>query len=132
MKAILHHHAIESLLGKLAVEPLDGILIDQFCKPAVYKRHLASENKQAPEKLFFKTKAESYSIAVAAGSIIARARFVQAMDRLSHQAGIDLPKGASPKVDRTITNVIRKHGRDYLDTCAKVHFANTRKANTYL
>lgn len=41
MKAMLHHHAINNLLQKIDNQPLDGILIDQFCEPAVYKRHIS-------------------------------------------------------------------------------------------
>lgn len=132
MKAMLHHRAIKSLLTKLNDKPLDGILIDQFCKPAVYKRHLASENEVLPEKIFFKTKAENDSIAVAAGSILARTRFVQEIDRLSEEAGMVLPKGASQKVDKAAAKVKQKFGDNHLKTCAKVHFANTHKANAYL
>lgn len=132
MKSIMHHHAIQKLLKRIDNKPLEGILIDQFCEPPIYKRHLKSEHESVQENLYFKTKAESYSIAVATGSILARTRFVQAMDHLSEKAGITLPKGASQKVDRVIASIKQKHGADYLNTCAKVHFANTHKANTYL
>jgi ribonuclease HIII len=132
MKAMLHHHAISHLLTKIDNATLDGILIDQFCEPAIYQRHIASENEKLTTKTFFMTKAESYSIAVAAGSIIARASFVNEMDRLSEQTGIYLPKGASKKVDQTIAKVIKAKGEAYLNTCAKTHFANTKKAQSYL
>lgn len=132
MKSIMHHHAIQKLLHKIERKPMEGILIDQFCDPAIYKRHISSESEYPQEKLYFKTKAESYSIAVAAGSILARTRFVQEMDLLSKHAGITLPKGASQKVDKVIAAVKQKHGVTYLNSCAKVHFANTHKADAYL
>lgn len=132
MKAMLHHHAINNLVKKIADAPLDGILIDQFCEPAIYKKHIASEQETLSNNTFFMTKAESYSIAVAAGSIIARTSFVNEMDRLSKEAGILLPKGASKKVDQTIAKVIKEKGESYLNTCAKTHFANTKKAQVYL
>lgn len=133
MKAMLHHSAIQHLQKKIRTDaPLDGILIDQFCEPSVYINHLKSEAKQLPENTYFMTKAESYSIAVAAGSIIARTSFVNEMDKLSQKLGIELPKGASSKVDRTIAKIIQRHGEEILNSCAKVHFANTKKAKNYL
>lgn len=132
MKAMLHHHAINKLLKRIDTAKLEGILIDQFCDPSVYKRHIASEQESLADNTYFMTKAESYSIAVAAGSIIARTSFVHEMDELSEKAGMLLPKGASKKVDQTIAKVINEKGEAYLNTCAKTHFANTKKARVYL
>lgn len=132
MKAMLHHHAINNLLKKIGDKAYDGILIDQFCEPGIYKRHIASEQGVLPNKTYFMTKAESYSIAVAAGSIIARASFVKEMDKLSEEIGFELKKGASKKVDQTIARIIREKGEESLNSCAKTHFANTQKARQYL
>ncbi|WP_163970176.1 ribonuclease HIII [Oceanobacillus halotolerans] len=132
MKAMLHHHAINKLLQKINNQPNDGILIDQFCEPAVYQKYLASENESLPSNTYFLTKAESHSIAVAAGSIIARTSFLKEMDKLSAETGMDLPKGASSKVDQVIAKVIKKYGKESLSQIAKVHFANTHKAEKYL
>lgn len=128
MKAMLHHHAINKLLTKIKNRPYDGILIDQFCQPDLYVRYIASENESLPDKTFFMTKAESYSIAVAAGSVIARASFLNEMDKLSAQVGYSLLKGASQHVDALIAQIIREQGEAILNTCAKLHFANTKKA----
>ncbi|WLV23739.1 ribonuclease HIII [Aciduricibacillus chroicocephali] len=132
MKAMLHHHAIEKLLSKIDGIPSAGILIDQFCMPDIYKRHIGSENGVLAENTYFMTKAESHSIAVAAGSIIARTSFVKEMDKLSKEVGFTLPKGASAKVDAAIARVIRTYGKEKLESIAKVHFANTQKAEKYL
>jgi len=132
IKAMLHHHAIEKLLAKIEGIPSAGILIDQFCMPDVYIRHITSEKGKLPENTYFMTKGESHSIAVAAGSIIARTSFVKEMDRLSEEIGFTLPKGASAKVDATIAEVIKSYGREKLEYIAKVHFANTQKAEKYL
>ncbi|MFS0672998.1 ribonuclease HIII [Ornithinibacillus sp. 179-J 7C1 HS] len=132
MKAMLHHHAINNLLNKIGDVDYTGILIDQFCEPGVYKKHIASEQGTLPSKTYFMTKAESYSIAVAAASIIARASFVKEMDKLSEQIGVELRKGASKVVDQTIARIIREQGEEVLQTCAKLHFANTKKARQYL
>lgn len=128
MKALLHHSVIQSLLDKLPNREIDGIIIDQFCPEETYVSYLASENFKVHERTFFMTKAEDHSIAVATASILARAKFVQEMERLSNLVGMRLQKGASSIVDEVAAEVIKKHGRDVLDEIAKVHFANTKKA----
>ena len=132
MKAMLHHSVIESLLAKLDSAPYEGILIDQFCNPPVFWNHLASEGKSLLEKTYFMTKAEDYSIAVAAGSVIARASFLREMDRLSEMIGFDLLKGASQRVDQRAAEIIRAKGEAVLGRIAKLHFANTKKAKSNL
>lgn len=132
MKAMLHHHAIKKLKKKIGNQRYDGIVIDQFCTPQVFERYIHSEDERLLEHTYFVTKAESYSLAVAASSIIARAKFVEEMERLSKEVGIPLPKGASEKVDRAIAEIIRNKGKETLHYCGKIHFANTEKANKYL
>lgn len=133
MKAMLHHSALNHLKRKIGKEALfEGILIDQFCEPGVYINYLKSENQKLQDKTYFMTKAESYSIAVAAGSIVARTSFVKEMEKLSSEIGIELPKGASSKVDQIIAKIIKSKGESALNSIAKVHFANTKKAEKYL
>lgn len=132
MKTILHHQVIAKVSEKIAPEQPAGILIDQFSEPSSYLRHLKSETKEIQKNVYFITKAESYSIAVAAASIIARTSFLHQMDKLSEQTGVLLPKGAAKKVDQAASNIIKKDGPEALGTCAKTHFANTKKAEAYL
>ncbi|WP_226583572.1 ribonuclease HIII [Halobacillus litoralis] len=128
IKTILHHQALNSLLKKIEPEKPDGILIDQFSEPHVYQKHLKSENQTLQNNVYFMTKAESYSIAVATGSIIARSAFVKAMNQLEFDTGLPIPKGASSKVDQAAAAIIKAYGETKLDELAKVHFANTQKA----
>ncbi|GAA0288594.1 ribonuclease HIII [Gracilibacillus halotolerans] len=132
IKAMLHHHSIEKLLVKIKGMPLDGILIDQFCEPHVYKRYIGSEKLSLHDHTYFMTKAESHSISVAAASIIARAKFVKEMDALSNKLGITIPKGASRKVDETAAYIMKKYDEDVLASVAKLHFGNTQKAKKYM
>ncbi|MFG6119031.1 ribonuclease HIII [Thalassobacillus sp. B23F22_16] len=132
MKTMLHHHALEKLLEKIKPEHPDGVLVDQFSEPDVYKRHLASEGNKLQENVYFMTKAESYSIAVATASILARASFVKAMEDIEADVGLTTPKGASLQVDRAAAAVIKKYGKAKLDDIAKIHFATTQKAYKYL
>ncbi|KMY43547.1 ribonuclease HIII [Bacillus sp. FJAT-27916] len=127
MKAMLHEQAINHLLGKLNDIKPDGILIDQFCEPGVYFRHTGTTGKREVP-LYFSTKAESISTAVAAASVIARYAFLKHMDLLSEQAGVTIPKGAGSKVDDTAALIIAKKGEAALGPLAKMHFANTEKA----
>lgn len=128
MKGMLHHYAINSLLEKIEGEKPRGIIIDQFAEPEVYKRYLLSESTTLQKNVFFLKKAESLSIAVAAGSIIARTAFVKHMDLLSNQLDMPIPKGASNLVDQAAANIINRYGEEKLYECAKVHFATTNKA----
>ncbi|MDX8046649.1 ribonuclease HIII [Gracilibacillus sp. S3-1-1] len=128
MKAMLHQHAIQKLLAKIENVPNNGILIDQFCQPSSFIKHIGQEGLKLERNTYFMTKAESYSIPVAAASIIARAKFVKEMDKLSAQYGFTVPKGASAKVDEAAAYFIKKNGLDELDKVAKMHFANTDKA----
>src|SRR5699024_219334 len=128
MKAMLHQSCINNLVNKIPNRAYEGILIDQFCLPDIYQRHIASEQLQLQESTHFMTKAENYSIAVASASVIARARFVQEMNRLSNKVGMPLLKGASKKVDQQIAQIIKEQGRGILNKIAKTHFANTKKA----
>ncbi|WP_347862616.1 ribonuclease HIII [Salimicrobium sp. PL1-032A] len=128
MKAILHHQAISKLLEDIAPVKPEGILVDEFAKPDIYQKHLRSEGWKLSENTYFMTKAESYSIAVAAASILARSLFVKEMNKLSKQFNTTIPKGASPKVDRTAAGILKSHGEEELRNAVKWHFANTQKA----
>ncbi|SDD40951.1 ribonuclease HIII [Terribacillus halophilus] len=132
MKTMLHHHAIQKLLAKIAPTQPEGILIDQFQLPATYIKHLATEGERLQQNVSFMTKAESHSLAVAAASIISRASFLKEMDKLSKHAGFTIPKGASAKVDQAAGRLIRTHGRQALPVFTKMHFANSAKAEKYV
>lgn len=131
LKAMLHNQAISKVLTRVKSEnKVDGILIDQFCQPEVFFNYLRGKSIpwRTGENIYFSTKAEGVHIAVAAASIIARYAFVKEFDKLSKQAGFELPKGAGPKVDQKAAEFIKKYGEASLTKVAKLHFANTDKA----
>ena len=65
-------------------------------------------------------------IAVAAASILARARFVRQMEQLSKKVGKTLPKGASdPSIVVIGRELVAEHGKDILNVTAKLHFKTT-------
>ncbi|MFZ3576355.1 ribonuclease HIII [Virgibacillus sp. DJP39] len=132
MKAMLHHHAIGNVIKNVGHDSYEGIVIDQFCEPGLYNKYIGGENEKSAPRTYFITKAESHSIAVAAASIIARTSFLKEMDKLSKEIGITIPKGASQHVDKAIAKIIKEKGHKVLDSCAKTHFVNTKKAEAYL
>ncbi|WP_026581833.1 ribonuclease HIII [Bacillus sp. J33] len=128
IKALLHNQAIGHVLGKIAPEKPEAILIDQFAKEEVYFNYLKKQQTIQRERVYFSTKAEGIHLAVAAASILARYAFVRHFENLSKQAGFPLTKGAGPKVDEAAARLIREKGREALSGFVKLHFANTEKA----
>jgi ribonuclease HIII len=66
-------------------------------------------------------------VAVAAASILARARYLEEMDILSQEVGFELPRGAT-HVLGAARRVIEERGREGLARVAKVHFGTTDRA----
>ncbi len=117
MLAWAHAKVIELLCAKVPDCP--RALSDQFGNPALIQRELQA--KHLGIRLDQRTKAES-DLAVAAASILARAEFLQRLDRLGTEVGISLPKGASSAVKAVGIEVASRGGADVLRTVAKAHF----------
>jgi len=103
-------------------------LIDQFAERDIYYRHLKEQSTIIKENVYFSTKAEGIHLSVAAASIIARYAFLRAMDDLSRDAGMTLPKGAGAGVDLAASKLLKRISLQELGHYAKLHFANTGKA----
>lgn len=114
-----HAKAIEELLSKV---DCDVAIADQFANEKVIIGKLQEKGKNI--KLIQMHKAEQH-IAVAAASIIARARFLEKISKLSNEYKIDLPKGASQKVIETAKKFVEIHGIESLRKVAKLHFKTT-------
>lgn len=131
MKAVLHNEAIKNVLAKIDKHTVDYIVIDQFAKREVYNHYALSETP-LPQKTQFETKGESKSLAIAAASIISRYAFVKYMDQISQQIQMEIPKGASNKVDLMAAKIIEKYGINQLDHISKKHFKNREKAQALI
>lgn len=131
MKAVLHNEAIKNVTQKIDTKQLDYIVIDQFAKREVYQ-HYAISDLPFPQITQFETKGESKSLAIAAASIISRYAFVKHMDHLSQALHMDIPKGASNKVDLIAAKIIDKFGIQKLDEVSKKHFKNREKAQALI
>jgi len=128
MKVALHNQAIYLLQQKIAPVKADGILIDQFTSEVNYRKYLRQEKNQVTTDLHFITKGEQYHLAVAAASILCRASFLEELEMASKELGMLVPSGAGNKSDQVAAKILQQGGMDLLAKYAKLHFANTQKA----
>ena len=127
-----HARVIENLLvqrDRMNPAPLRAIS-DQFSRSkSTIQSALMEKGRQL--ELVQMHKAES-DLAVAAASILARDVFVQRIKELSNEFDLELPKGASAKVDQVGVEFLSKHGINKLGQAAKLHFRTTQKIKSRL
>ena len=116
-----HAKAIEEILAKVTCEIA---IADQFADESFILGKLQERGKGI--RLIQMHKAEQ-NIAVAAASVLARARFLVKLSKLSEEYSIDLPKGASHAVVENAKKFVDVHGRENLRKVAKLHFRITIK-----
>lgn len=100
------------------------IVCDQFAQRADrLDRAFAAAGLPRPTQLH---RAEAASVAVAAASVLATARFGAELERLGKQAGLDgpLPRGASAlrALSAAARRIVAREGRDGLGRYAKLNF----------
>lgn len=119
--------SVQRLLGELHAEILrelqDGAevaIVDSLGAGSGLERH-------APPglRVEMRPRAED-DVAVAAASVIARARYLEEMDRLSEVVGFELPRG-STHVREAVARVHRERGMEGLEEVAKTHFSITEQ-----
>ena len=116
-----HAKALENLLERGVT--CERAISDQFGDERLILNALQEKGRRTV--LEQRTKAES-DLAVAAASVLARAEFLVRLKRLSDEVGTTLPKGASAAVELAAKMIIKKHGRERLDSVAKLHFKTTQ------
>ena len=115
-----HAWTLEQLLEKV---PCQLAIIDRFGDPSYVLNALREKGRQITIEQ--RTHAEE-DMAVAAASILARARFVQMLEQLAKSAGETLPKGASdPAIVMVGRRIVARLGREQLAAFAKLHFKTT-------
>jgi ribonuclease HIII len=114
-----HARVIENILERVDCRLA---IADQFGEEGYILDALLRKGKRI--ELVQRTRAEE-DAAVAAASVLARAEFLQKLQALSAEAGLDLPKGASSLVDEAGRRLVERGGRDALAAFAKLHFKNT-------
>jgi len=123
IKAKMHNQAYLNLINK-SYELPKACYVDQFCPENAYYEYLANE-KDVYHNLIFETKAESNHPSVAVASVIARYAFLNSIESLSKEYGINFHKGAGEDVNNDIKEFISKYGKDKLNKIVKLHFKNT-------
>ncbi|MBM7642714.1 ribonuclease HIII [Streptococcus loxodontisalivarius] len=130
VKVALHNQAIFLLLK--AGAKADKIVIDAFTSPKNYDKYVKQEVNQVDKPITLEEKAEGKYLAVAVSSIIARDLFLENLDMLSDECGYRLPSGAGAKSDQVASKILATYGMAGLNGLAKLHFANTQKAQKLL
>ncbi|MGB7977729.1 MAG: ribonuclease HIII [Chlamydiales bacterium] len=97
-------------------------LLDQFAEKHVMETAL--KQKKIEVELQQKVRGEE-DLVVAAASILARGAFLDGMQSLSEEYGMEIPKGASAQVKAAAQTFIAKFGRESLEKVAKTHFKTT-------
>lgn len=100
-------------------------LSDQFADERLILNQLKERGKKI--KMEQRTKAES-DWAVAAASILARAAFLEGLEKLGKKLGVDLMKGASGQVRQRGVEIAQKFGEAGLKSVAKEHFKTFQEA----
>lgn len=111
-----HATAIADLVEKTGCKKAT---IDQFGAPELVENAL--ERKNLHIDLTQRHYGEEDPV-VAAASILARASFVEGIERLSKMIDHPLPKGASQLVIQAGRALVKKQGASILESVAKLHF----------
>lgn len=116
-----HATVIEHLIEKSGCE---RVIIDQFAAEHIVEKALSRKKQKA--LLTQRTKAEQ-DLVVAAASILARAAFLEGLNKLEEQWQIPLPKGASTRTVQSGIAFVKKHGPTLLGQVAKMHFKTAQE-----
>jgi ribonuclease HIII len=116
-----HAKAIEELLSKV---DCNTAIADQFADERFILSKLQEKGKKI--NLIQMRKAEQ-NIAVAAASILARARFLEKLSMLSSKYKVDITKGVSIAVINNAKKIVKEYGEEHLRAIAKIHFNTTKK-----
>ena len=110
-----------TIMGELISE-VEVVVVDEFAKST---RSYLEPFVPGSVRLEVRTRAED-DAAVAAASIMARARQLEEINRLSERIGFGLPLGATHVVEAG-RRVVGELGEEGLAEVAKIHFATTRR-----
>lgn len=111
-----HASALEDLSKKTGCKKA---ILDQFAYPELMEKAL--KQKKLDVELTQKVRGEE-DIVVAGASILARAAFLEGLEKLKKEYEIELPKGASSIVKKAGEKIVAKLGKEVLGKIAKVHF----------
>lgn len=115
-----HATVIENLMEKTACE---RVIIDKFAAEHVVETAL--KRKKRHPALIQRIKGEQ-DVVVAGASILARAAFVDGMEKLEKEYGLELPKGASQKTIQAGKELVKRYGPEILSIVGKRHFKTSQ------
>jgi len=115
-----HSKAIENLLQKINCT---NVISDKFGNEKLIKDELKKKNIDL--NLYQTPKAERYT-AVAAASILARAKVVDWFNIRSREVGFQIPKGGGASVNTSAKRVLHQFDDNYLMKMIKFHFKNSQ------
>lgn len=127
IKALMHNDVL--LRITYSVMNFDAVIVDAFTTKKKYFEYLENQ-KHVYRDVELVEKAESKHLAVACASILARYKFLLEFDKLSEEAGFELPKGAGNKVDLAIKKLINEQNEAIFSKIAKTNFKNLEKVKT--
>jgi len=111
-----HARVLENILSR---HSCDCALADRFGDEKRIKQALMEKGSKLCLHQVHRAERDT---AVAAASILARDRFVREMESLSQQFKIELPKGASSRVEAAGRSFVKTYGPETLKKVAKLHF----------
>jgi len=116
-----HARVIENILSEV---PCRKVVLDQFGDKSLVRNALMKKGRSVEVEQMHGAESD---MVVAAASIIARAKFLTRLKKLSETFNIELPKGASEKVIEQGRQFIETRGIQQLTKVAKLHFKTTQK-----
>ena len=115
-----HSKAIENLIEKINCP---NVISDKFGNEKLIKDELKKKNINL--NLYQTPRAERYT-AVAAASILARAKVVDWFNIKSREVGFQIPKGGGSSVNISAKRVLNQFDDNYLMKLIKFHFKNSQ------
>lgn len=117
-----HAKVIEDLLAR---HPCPTVITDKFGNEK-YIRIRLTDVSLSKKTVFIQRPRAEENVAVAAASILARARLVQWSRQAEREWGMKIPKGAT-HVKEAAREFMRRHGKEKLGLAAKLHFKTTKE-----
>lgn len=116
-----HSKVLEDALKK---STLEAVLSDQFTDEKTISKALRKISSRIEIRI--RTKGED-NLAVAAASILARARFLIECEKLGENLGRKIPLGSSSETVQIAKEINLQKGREILSSLVKLHFKITEK-----
>lgn len=111
-----HARVLEDVLN---MAPCRFAIADKFANESYIASRLMQKGRQIT---LVQTHKAERNIAVAAASVLARARFLARMEDMGSRYQVILPKGASQAVISAGKQFVKLHGREALKDVCKLHF----------